>query len=148
MCFPPLLQVSLVENFLSYTLRRVVIPVINGKDCGEFLSTVDGKVRLKPLKRVHSSKGCDVRGFLSVWVCLDSCLCWSLNHQNQTKAGTEQVSAPFQTICMSFLLTERSAAAEVRHAWISSQQSQAITREWPRSGKLRSTFTSCGFGIV
>ncbi|XP_031410579.1 BPI fold-containing family C protein-like isoform X2 [Meleagris gallopavo] len=59
-------QVSLVENFLSYTLRRVVIPVINGKNYGQFLSTVGGKASLKPLKRVHSFKGCSVRSFLSV----------------------------------------------------------------------------------
>lgn len=88
-------------------------------------------------------------GFLSVWLNLDwSALCWTLNHLNQARAGTGWVSASFWMLSLGFLLPECSAAAEMRHAWVSSPQSQAMTREGPRLGKLRITSASWGYRIA
>uniref|UniRef100_A0A8B9LZE7 Bactericidal permeability-increasing protein n=1 Tax=Accipiter nisus TaxID=211598 RepID=A0A8B9LZE7_9AVES len=112
-------QISLVENFLSYALRSAVIPVINGKDCGQFLSTIGRKARLKPYKGVPTFKDRVMGGSLTVWLHLDrSALCWTSVQVPQSPgsgAGTEQVLAPFQTAGLGFLFTGCSVAAELRH---------------------------------
>lgn len=88
-------------------------------------------------------------GFLSVRLNLDwSALCWTLNHLNQARAGTGWVSASFWMLSLGFLLPECSAAAEMRHAWVSFPQSQAMTREGPRLGKLTITSASWGYNSI
>lgn len=143
---------SLVENFLSYALRSAVIPVINGKDCCQFGAQLVGKQDWNPKRQCPALK-IVLYGKFSVHLGTSgqvySVLDFSPGPSVTWIRGWDRASlgSLLNTgLGFPFPWMQRGSRTETSLCLVLTQ-SQAITREWPRLGKRRSTLASWGFGV-
>lgn len=142
---------SLVENFLSYALRSAVIPVINGKDCRQFGAQLVGKQDWNPKRQCPALKIVLYGKFSVHWGTsgqVYSVLDFSPGPSVTWIRGWDRASlgSLLNTgLGFPFPWMQRGSRTETSLCLVLTQ-SQAMTREWPRLGKRRSTLASWGLG--